>query len=205
MCAANRAQVGHLGKMLNSLNASLVLITLLVIGALAYFALRMWRRDRNGGIEDTGVDFRPTIGFTRLDGWASLALLLENKSDGNVWAEEIEIVLTDLTANDQTSVASCREIQKIRQSVRPLDMLPISLVETIYNAAGNPQRRYSCVMSSIVRYSADDECFEVPMPPYRLRMAGLTVIGNRRERWSKSEFKPRDESRHRQMAGTASK
>jgi hypothetical protein len=205
VCAANRAQVGRLGEMLNLLNVSLVLIALLVIGALAYFALRIWHRNRYGGIEDTGVDFRPTIGFTRLDGWASLALLLENKSDGNVWAEEIEIVLTDLTAKDQTSEASCREIQKIHQAVRPLDMLPISLVGTIYKAAGNPQRRYSCVMSSIVRYSADNESFEVPMPPYRLRMAGLTVIGNRRERWSKSEFKPQDKSRDTQMAATTSK
>ena len=167
-------------------------LVLLFIGALAYFALRIWRRKRDLPKNNIGIDFRPSIGFTRLDGWASLALLLENKSDGNVWTEEIEIVLTDLIANDQTSEASCHEIQKIRQVVRPLDMLPISLVETIYKAAGKPQRKYSCVMSAIVRYRAGEGWFEKPMQPYRLKMAGLTVVSNRREGWTKSEFKPQD-------------
>jgi hypothetical protein len=39
------------------------------------------------------VTFRPSIGFTRLDGWAALALLLENRSDVKAWTEEVEIVL----------------------------------------------------------------------------------------------------------------
>jgi hypothetical protein len=175
---------------MNWLIAFRVFLFLLFIGALAYLALRIWRRGRNRGAKDTGVDFRPSIGFTRLDGWASLALLLLNKSDSNVWAEDIEIALTNLIANEQTSEASGHEIQKIRQTVQPRDMLPISLVEIIYKAAGEPQRKYSCVMSSIVRYRAGEEWFEKPMQPYRLKMAGLTVVSNRRERWTKSEFKP---------------
>jgi hypothetical protein len=182
-----------------------VLLLLLLIGALAYFALRIWRREKNRWKRDTGVDFRPSIGFTRLDGWASLALLLVNKSNSNVWAEEIEIALTDLIANEQTSDVSGHEIHKIRQTVRPLDMLPISLMETIYKAAGKPQRKYSCVMSAIVRYRAGEEWFEKPMRPSRLKMAGLTVASSRRERWTKSEFKPQDKSRDRQTMGAKSK
>src|ERR1019366_7812653 len=160
---------------MNWLIAFRAFLFLLFIGALAYSAMRIWRRERNRGAKDTGVDFRPSIGFTRLDGWTSLALLLENKSDSKVWAEEIEIVLTDLIANDQTSEASAHEIQKIRQTVWSLYMLPITLVETIYKAAGKPQRRYSCLMSAIVRYRAGEEWFEKPMRPSRLKMAGLTV------------------------------
>ena len=128
-----------------------------------------------------------------------------NKSDSNVWAEEIEIVLTDLIANDQTSEASRHEIQKIRQTVQPLDMLPISLMEAIYKAAGKPQRRYSCVMSAVVRYRAGENWFEKPMQPYKLKMAGLTVISNRRERWTKSEFKPQEKSRESQALEIKSK
>ena len=154
----------------------------------------------NSETEDSGIDFRPSIGFTRLDGWASLALLLENKSEGNVWTEEIEVVLSELLANDQTSEASLREIQKIRQTVRPRDMLPVSLVETIYLAAGKPQRKYSCVMSSVVRYRSGEEWFEKEMQPYRLKMAGLTVVSNHRERWEKSGLKPQVKPQEPQIA-----
>jgi hypothetical protein len=189
----------------NSFISFRAFLVFLLAGALAYFTYRILRRKRGLGTTETGVDFRPSIGFTRLDGWSSLALLSENKSDRNVWVEEIEIVLTELIANEQTSNATCHEIQKIHQTVRPLDTLPISLVETIYKAAGGPQRRYSCVMSAIVRYRAGEEWFEKPMQPYKLKMAGLTVVSNRRERWTKSEFKTQYNSRESQMAGTKSK
>jgi len=189
----------------NPLSTFSVRLALLFIAAPAYFALRTLFRLRNRGTNDTGIDFRPSIGFTRLDGWVSLALLLENKSEINVWAEEIEIALTDLIADDQTSEASCHGIHKIRQTIQPQDMLPISLVETIYEAAGNPQRKYSCVMSAIVRYRAGENWFEKPMQPYRLNMAGLTVVNNRPERWTKSEFKPQEKSRDAQTLQFKSK
>jgi hypothetical protein len=189
----------------NSLHIFRVFPMFLVISVPAYFAWRIWRRRRNLATRDAEIDFRPSIGFTRMDGWASLALLMLNKSDSNVWAEEIEIVLADLIADDQTSEASCHGVQKIHQFIRPFDMLPVSLVETIYKAAGEPQRKYSCVISTIVRYRAGEQSFEMPMHPYRLRMAGLTVVSNRRERWTKSEFKPQNKSRNPQLAGTKSK
>ena len=151
------------------------------------------------------MDFRPKIGFTRLDGGASLAVLLDNRSDRKVWAEEIEIVLTNLVANDQTAEASCHEIQKIHQTVGDQDMLPVSLVETIYKAAGNPQRKYSCLMSSILRYKVDEKKFERPLAPHTLQMAGLTIVSERREHWAKSEFKPGEKARDPQMASTKSK
>ena len=166
-----------------------VLAALLIAGGVAYLAFHFWRRQRAGGGENTGVNFRPSVGFTRLDGWASLALLLVNKSESLVWAEEFEIALSDLIANDQTSEASCHEIQKIHQTVREHDMLPISLVEAIYKAAGRPQRKYSCLMSSIVRYRVGKDWFEKPLPPHKLEMAGLTVVKDRRERRNKCEVK----------------
>ena len=185
----------------------LVCVSLGLVGmaALAYFAVRIWRHKSNGSANDTGIDFRPSIGFTHMDGWASLALLMVNKSERNVWAEEIEIVLTDLVADDQTYEATYREIQSIRQAVQPQDMLPISLVETIYRAAGKPQTKYSCVMSAIVRFRAGEKWFERPLQPYRLKMAGLTIVSNHRERWTKSEFKPQEKSPDPQSVSTKSK
>src|ERR1700682_3615678 len=145
--------------MVNWIIAAGFFFIFILAGALTYFIFRIWRRTSGQQTRNRGVDFRPTIGFTRLDGWKSLAILLLNKSEGNVWAEEIELVLTDLSANYQTSEASCREVLKIHQTIRPPDMLPVSLMETIYKAAGGPQRRYSCVMSAIVRYRAGEEWF----------------------------------------------
>lgn len=162
------------------------------VAALIYFAVRIWTHKGNGSLSGTGVDFRPSIGFTHMDGWASLALLMVNKSERNVWAEEIEIALTDLIADDQTSEATYREIQKIRQTVQPRDMLPISLMETIYQAAGKPQTRYSCLMSTVLRYRVGEKWFERPLQPCKLKLAGLTVVSNHRERWTKSEFKPQE-------------
>lgn len=178
---------------------------LLFVAVLAYFAFRIWLQKRNEAIREGGADFRPKIGFTRLDGGASLAVLLDNRSDRKVWAEEIEIVLAHLVANDQTAQASCHEIQKIHQTVGRHDMVPVSLVGTIYKAAGNPQRKYSCMLSSVLRYKVDEKMFERPLAPHALRMAGLTVVSERRERWAKSEFKPAEKARDSQMAGTKPK
>lgn len=171
--------------------ASRIFAGLLVAGVLIYFALRI-RRGKRNRINDSGIDFRPTIGFALQDGYKSIAVLLFNKSDDPVWTEEIEIVLTELVANQQAAVASCHEIHKIRQAVPARDMLPISLVETIYNAAGRPQLRYSCVMSSVVRYRSGEEWFEDPIKTFRLKMAGLTVSGARQDRKAGFKFTPQE-------------
>lgn len=161
----------------------------LLTGIGVYFAWRLRRGKMGLGKRRSGVDFRPSIGFARQDGFKSIALLLMNKSRANVWTEEIEIALTDLSAEQQTSEATCHEIHKVRQTVTPRDLLPISLVETIYAAAGRPQRKYSCVLASMVRYRVGETWFEEPMPAYRLRMIGLTVAGVRREPKSAYVFK----------------
>ncbi len=188
-------------------------ILLLLAGAIVYLLLRIGRSRANSGKRRSGVDFRSTIGFAMQDGYKSVALLLTNKSRAPVWTEEIEIALTELTANQQTAEATCHETHKIRQTVGSQDLLPISLVETIYLAAGKPQRKYSCIMSSMVRYRAGEKWFEETMPAYRLRMIGLTVAGIRRERkcmyvfkpQEKLQGKPRDKSQDMRPVGTNTK
>jgi hypothetical protein len=150
--------------------------------ALGYLALRFWRWRNGQDSTGKGKGFRPRIGFTRLDGMASLSLLLANGSGDDIWVEEIEIYLSDLVANDQTVEPTFHEIQKIRQVVGPRDTLPISLAHVIYKAAGNPQRRYSYIFSSLLRYRIGEEWSERVMENYRIRMAGLIAIGINRER-----------------------
>lgn len=164
-------------------------IYLLVVSiALVYLALRFRRSAKDPELTDAFPGFRPRIGFTALDGMQSISLLLENQSTANVWAEEIEISLGDLTTNNQTAEASCREILKIRQMVSADDVLPISLAGVIYKAAGGPQREYSCALSSVLRFRVDETWFERSLDDYRIRMLGLTVAELRRERKRLPQF-----------------
>ena len=158
------------------------LLLLIAAGILLFSILNLWRSRFGAGNRGNGVNFYPNIGFTKLDGFRSVALLLENKSDEPVWTEEVEIALSELRANQQSSEPTCREVHKVRQTVTPTDLLPISLVETIYSAAGRPQRKYSCLLSSVVRFRVGEKWFEEQLPAYRLKMVGLTVESVRPER-----------------------
>jgi len=149
-------------------------ILLLVVGAASGSAAAFfWRRKKDEDIPANRKRFRPVLGFTRLDGGESLSLLLTNDSSERVWVEEIELFLSGLKADQQASEPSCHGIQKILQAVRSGDMLPVSLAQAIYNAAGSPQRRYSCLLSSVVRYRIGEESFEKTMDSYRIQMNGL--------------------------------
>jgi hypothetical protein len=150
--------------------------------ALAYLALRFWRWKKSephaGGVEG----FHPQIGYSNLDGMQSLSLLLENESHKNVWVEEIDIFLSELVANNQAAQPSCHEVLRIRQVAAPEDTLPISLAGVIYKAAGEPQREYSCTLSSVLRFRVGQEWFEKNLENYQIHMLGLTAAGIRRTR-----------------------
>jgi hypothetical protein len=160
---------------------AIVLLVFLV--AFGYAALRVWLRKSNARDSENRSDgFLPRIGFTRLDGMESLSLLLANENRTHVWAEEIEITLSNLVAISQTAEPSLHEIQKIRQLIPPGDTQPISLAGMIYKAAGEPQRRHSSVLSSVIRYRIGEKWFEKNLDNYRIRMIGLTASGVQRQR-----------------------
>lgn len=177
------------------MRAMLLLVFAIVLG---YLLLRKWRWKNALDPADKSKGFRPSLGFTRLDGMESLSLLLKNGSKTHIWAEEIEIFLTDLVANDQTAEPSYNRIQKIRQMVAPGDMLPISLAEVIYKAAGEPQRKHSSVLSSVVRYRIGEKWLEKNLENYRIQMIGLTASGIHRERKLVQPFQPQEKSNHPQ-------
>jgi hypothetical protein len=162
--------------------------------ALSYAALRIWREREVSGPTDKSRGFRTRIGFTRLDRMASVSLLLANECESHVWAEEIEIVLNGLTADQQTAEPACRGVLKIRQMLGPHETLPMSLAEVIYKAAGDPQRRYSCVLSALVRYRIGDENLERALQNYKIRMIGLTADGIAMDRKSIRPFQAGEKS-----------
>ena len=156
--------------------------------ALAYLGLRVWR-SKNRESPIVGIEgFHPEVGYSNLDGMQSLSLLLENESHKNIWVEEIEIFLTGLAANNQAARASCHEVLRIRQVAVPEDTLPISLAGVIYKAAGEPQREYSCTLSSVLRFRVGQEWFEKSLENYQIQMLGLTAAGVRRTRKPVPQF-----------------
>jgi len=122
---------------------------------------------------------------------ATPALLLSNLSNAFVWVEEVEIFLADLRADEHVAEASCNAKLRIRQMIPVRDTVPISLAACVYKAAGEPQRRYSCVLSSIVRYRIGEEWLQKELEVYRIEMMGLVADKVRRER----NFVPRPQSR----------
>ena len=160
--------------------------------ALGYFALRLWHERYVPDQRDRARGFRPRIGFTQLDGMESISLLLANGSKIDIWAEEIEVLLSALAAEAQTSEPSCRGILKIRQMVGPGETVPVSLAEVIYKAAGDPQREYSCRLSPVLRYRIGEESREKKMENYRIRMIGLTADEVVRERSPINPFQTHD-------------
>jgi hypothetical protein len=165
-------------------------ISIVLAFAICYFGLRRWRRGSGADSLDRSSGFRPRIGFTRLDGMESLSLLLPNETRTHVWAEEIEIFLTELVANDQTAEPSFHGTQKIRQMIPPGDLLPISLAEVIYKAAGEPQRKHSSILSSVVRYRIGEKWLEKNLEVYRIQMNGLTASGVQKVRKSAQPLQP---------------
>lgn len=183
------------------LYASLLLVS---VFAIIYAALRIWQRKNEAAETEIHHGFRPLVGFSRLDGMESLSLLLENGYHKHIWAEEIEIFLSDLVAERQTCEPPYTQIKKIRQMVAPRDTLPISLAEVIYKAAGEPQRKHSSVLSSVLRYRVGEEMFEKKLDHYRIHMTGLTASDARRERKPVNEFPKAEKLKEVAVTGTKS-
>lgn len=166
------------------MTAALVTVSIVIVVVSCYFGLRLWWKKSGADPLNRSSNFRPRVGFTRLDGMESLSLLLPNESHSHIWAEETEIFLSELVANDQTAEPTFHRIQKIRQMIPPGDLLPISLGEVVYKAAGEPQRKHSSLLSSVVRYRIGEEWFEKNLENYRIQMNGLTALGVQKERKS---------------------
>ena len=177
-------------------------VSVALVAVLGYTALRS-RKKKLSAQTDIHFGFRPCIGFTRLDGMASLSLLLENRFRKPVWAEQIDIALSELVADNQTAEPTQRGTQNIRQTVAPGDTLPISLAEVIYKAAGKPQRKYSSVLTPILRYRVDEAWFEKQLEVCKIEMMGLTVMKVRRKRGA--DPKPAIHQKSKEVAALGTK
>jgi len=154
-----------------------------------WIRLLPWRNKNKGDSKSAQIRFEPKLGMARDDGWVYLILFLVNRSSWPVWVEEASVVLTEVDAIWQTSLPTGCAKYQILQQVAPKDTLGVSLARTIYDAAGRPQERYSCFVSTSVRYRVFGEWCNAKLDTYRLEMAALTVLSLRSARWYDKEIK----------------
>lgn len=111
----------------------------------------------------------------------SLNLVLANESRVEIWAEEATVDLIDVETDGET-YSPAQATLRIREPIAPSETLHISLIDTVYNAAGRPQGVYSCSLATVLRYRTGgaDEQFEQALPPYRAKMIALIPISLRR-------------------------
>jgi hypothetical protein len=147
-----------------------------------------WGRTRGTASQPIQIDFDPQLAITNADSLGSLDLQLVNRSNVTVWVEEATIVLTDLEADSQASLATGREKHKIRQPVGAHFTLSMSLAGAVYEAAGRPQGSYECVIVSNVRYRTGELWVEKPLLTYRLKMVALSAMALRKMRWFDRQF-----------------
>src|SRR4029078_2159782 len=101
-----------------------------------------WWRKKNETARDRGAEFPSELRITESGGWVSLELLLENRSTQPVWIDDVQLALTDLAAQLQTSEPNGQGLVSIQHNIRPRDFFRLSLAEALYDAAGKPQRSY---------------------------------------------------------------
>src|SRR5205807_2112543 len=102
-----------------------------------------------------------------------LELFLVNRSNVTVWVEEAAVVLSNLEANSQTSISTGQARHKILQNISPNDSLGVSLVGSIYEGAGRPQGKYTCVIFTDVHFRVGNEWFNKTLDACRVEMAAL--------------------------------
>jgi hypothetical protein len=151
-----------------------------------------WWRKTGSESEHIDIKFAPRLKINRYEGGGSLDLLLVNDAGMTVWAEEAIVGLTDLDVIWQTSIPTGQNRHEIRQNIGANESLELSLVEAIYDAAGRPQGRYSCLICVDVRFRVGEEWFNKTLDPCRIEMNTLKVLGLRRLRWYDKKARPSD-------------
>jgi hypothetical protein len=145
-----------------------------------WIRLLPWRQKNKANSKSAQIKFAPKLRITREDGWQYLELQLVNRSSWWVWVEEASVVLIDLDANSQTEISTGEARLKILHNMGPRDEFSLSLVQTIFEAAGRPQGPYSCFVLTNVLYRVFDEWCNAQLEAYRVEMAALNVVGLRR-------------------------
>ena len=143
-------------------------------GLLAFFKLRLRPSEANRGSSEEH-QLHGTIDKRA----GSLDLVLENRSNIDIWAIEAEVILVKVESYGEVYRPAPVTLN-ISELVEPTEILRVSLINTVYNAAGRPQGVYSTTLALKLRYRTcefnDEQPLERSLPRYRTTMTGLVPI-----------------------------
>ena len=162
---------------MTALSVTLGLVGAVLVASVIYSLIQRWLPRR------AASDFEPELSITRKNGWALLDLVLTNRSSLPVWVEHATFALADLDVDFQQTLPAGQETLSIGETVKSGETLRISLIDTVYSAAGKPQGEYSFLISGTIRYQAQKDWFEISLQSYRVRMIALSAIRLLRMRW----------------------
>jgi hypothetical protein len=139
------------------------------------------------------VGARPRLVLKLDKAVGSLGVAISNRSHTEVWVEEATVNLVDVETDGETYTPA-QAVLKIREPVAPSECLYISLIDTVYNAAGRPQGVYSFTISALLRYRTDqsDEEFQQAFPLCHAKMNTLVPIGLCRMGWFDKSARSRE-------------
>jgi hypothetical protein len=155
-----------------------------------WIRLLPWRRKDKPESKAGQIKFAPKLRIA--DGWV-LELLLVNRSSWTLWVKEATIALVDLNAKEHAAVPTRGAKYEILQNVAPRDSFGVSLARSIYDAAGRPQGRYSCLVLTTVLYHVFDEWCSMRLDTYHVEMAALTALDLSSACWFDKKIKKIDE------------
>jgi hypothetical protein len=170
---------------MNSVSFVVVCMLALTTCGMTFEYLR--RRQTNS--PDMKIDLRPAVRIASFKGWASLELHLLNRSGFTLWIEEAKLTLEDLDANFQTASATGQAAHKISQAIQPNESLSMSIIGSLYEAAGRPQGTYSFHVLGTIRYRLADKWTEARIRQHKIEMTALSVLSCRRIRHRRSTVK----------------
>lgn len=164
---------------MHPLSIKLIVIVVAIL-SIVWLALKVWRDNR--GL-DSEVNLKADLHVSKDQGWTFFNLLLVNGCRMNVAVVDATFTISGLVAQFQASPAATETTFKIRRIVKPGAALGVDLVEHFYNAAGRPQRSYTFVVATTVRYRARGKVVEQALPLYRVKMFALSANRLWRVRW----------------------
>jgi hypothetical protein len=130
-------------------------------------------------LQRTEFDVKPKLEITENNVWASLNLLLVNRSDIPIWAEQATVVLADCDTTLRISIATTQALHIICQLIRPQMTLTMSLAKAVYEAAGNSQGTYARIIKTTIRLRSGDRWYERVAQQRRLEMRALVPVSLR--------------------------
>lgn len=135
-----------------------------------------WRQKDRPDSKSAQIKFSCLLALNQDGRGNHLELLIVNRSSWTVWVEQASISFNELTAPFQSAVPHDRTEIQVGRNIEPHKILRVDIAKVLYEAAGRPQRHYSCLVSTYVLYSVFNEWCKTKTKSCRVTMQGVNAV-----------------------------